>query len=48
MTIKKANKLIKKYTKEIIKADVESKVDKIDRKIQILKDFIYFQREMSL
>jgi hypothetical protein len=47
MTIKKAKRLIKSLTKEVIKTSNEDKITKIERKINILKDFILFQKDLK-
>ena len=46
MTVKKAIKLIKKYTAEIMESRNDLKIDKIERKIGILRDFINFKNEL--
>jgi hypothetical protein len=47
MTAKRANKLIKQYTTEITETGNDSKIDKIERKICILENFINFQKELA-
>jgi len=47
MTIKRAVKQINRLTTKLVKAKKEYEMDKIERKINILKDFIYFQRELA-
>ena len=47
MTIKEARKQIRILTKEAIKANQYNKIDKITRKIEILKDFIMFELEVN-
>jgi len=46
ITAKKANKLIKQYTAEIMDTGNSDKIDKIERKIAILENFINFQKEL--
>ncbi len=43
MTIKKAIKRIRKLTLALVNENNESKMDRIERKINILKDFIQFE-----
>jgi len=47
MTIKKANKIISELTTKLISTNKELEMDRIERKINILKDFIYFQKELN-
>jgi len=43
MTLKRARKLIKKCTTEIVNTTDEGKIDRIERKVHILRDFIVFE-----
>ncbi len=47
MTIKRANKIIGELTIKLISTNKELEMDRIERKINILKDFIYFQKELN-
>jgi len=47
MTIKKANKIISELTIKLISTNKELEIDRIERKINTLKDFIYFQKELN-
>jgi len=47
MTIKRAVKEINRLTTKLVSTNKEYEMDKIERKINILKDFIYFQRELA-
>jgi len=47
MTVKKANKLISELTTKLISVNKDHEMDRIERKISILKDFIYFQKELE-
>ena len=46
MTIKKARKMIRKLTGKLVKEKSDTKMDKIERKLFILRDFI--SNEISL
>lgn len=46
MTIKKARKMIRKLTGKLVKENNENTMDKIEKKIYILRDFI--SNEISL
>jgi len=46
MTIKKALKKIDKLTNKLIKAD-EVEMDILERKINLLRDYIYFKTEFK-
>jgi len=47
MTVKKAIMLISKLTSKLISVNKDHEMDRIERKIGILKDFIYFQKELN-
>lgn len=48
MTIKKARKMIRKATWKLVTAKTEKKMDKIERKIFILQNFITNEKSFDL